>query len=121
MDGRARVLRAIEILQNAGEAGPELRLEDDRVLLEGVGEGTVWCAAYDRAHEVRIERGENRGRTLRYRNVVRAVVPLGSWRGVEATFELPRALREGHDGLAVWLERADGAILASATAETSGP
>ena len=73
--------------------------------------------AFDRAHEVAIGRGENRGRTLRYRNVVRAILDLGSWDGsASALPAAARAARSRAPGrrVAVLVQRkADGAILAA--------
>lgn len=46
--------------------------------LEG---GDLWLIAYDREHVTAVQRGENRGATIRNRNVVRKIVGLGSWDG----------------------------------------
>ncbi len=51
--------------------------------------GEVWlCPITDKA-QVSIARGENRGRTLNYYNVVRRWVKLGDWHGQAQTFTLP--------------------------------
>jgi hypothetical protein len=42
-----------------------------------------------RKMEVAIGRGENKGRTITYNNVVRSVVPLGVWHGESRTYEVP--------------------------------
>jgi hypothetical protein len=39
--------------------------------------------------EVAVERGENRGKTMAYYNVVRRWVRLGEWTGKAATFSIP--------------------------------
>ncbi|MFO1150790.1 MAG: DUF1223 domain-containing protein [Alsobacter sp.] len=41
--------------------------------------------------EVAIGRGENKGKTISYNNVVRSVVPLGVWHGEARTYEVPVA------------------------------
>lgn len=46
----------------------------------------VWGIAYDKGHTTEILRGENRGRTITYANVVRQLVDLGRWDGPERTF-----------------------------------
>jgi hypothetical protein len=50
----------------------------------------VWLVRYDpRVVQVAIRRGENGGRTLPHRNVVRELVRLGGWSGQAARFNLP--------------------------------
>jgi hypothetical protein len=50
----------------------------------------VWLVRYDpREVQVAIRRGENGGRTLPHRNVVRELVRLGAWNGQAAHFTLP--------------------------------
>jgi len=50
----------------------------------------VWLVRYDpRIVQVAIRRGENGGRTLPHRNVVRELVRLGGWNGQSARFSLP--------------------------------
>ena len=50
----------------------------------------VWLVRYDpRVVQVAIRRGENGGRTLPHRNVVRELVRLGGWSGQAMHFNLP--------------------------------
>lgn len=50
----------------------------------------VWLVRYDpRIVQVPIRRGENAGRTLPHRDVVRQLVRLGGWNGRAAHFSLP--------------------------------
>ena len=50
----------------------------------------VWLVRYDpRVIQVAIQRGENSGRTLPHRNVVRELVRLGAWNGQAARFTMP--------------------------------
>jgi hypothetical protein len=47
---------------------------------------------YDpRVIEVVVKRGENAGKTLPHKNVVREMIVLGNWRGEAASFPLPAA------------------------------
>ena len=50
----------------------------------------VWLVRFDpRIVQVAVKRGENWGRTLPHRNVVRELVRLGAWSGAHETFSLP--------------------------------
>ncbi len=52
----------------------------------------VWLVRYDpRIIQVPIKAGENGGRTLPHRNVVRELIRVGGWSGKAATFQLPAA------------------------------
>jgi hypothetical protein len=53
---------------------------------------TVWLVRYDpRTLNVPVRAGENAGRTLPNRNVVRDLVRLGEWNGTAATYAVPAA------------------------------
>lgn len=74
----------------------------------------VWLANYDpRSIEVAIRAGENQGRTLPHRNIVRELTLIGHWSGGAARISLPPAragLRQ-----AVFIQAGNGGpILASA-------
>ncbi len=51
-------------------------------------EATVWLVRYEPHHNVPVARGENKGHTLTYTNVVRDWMPLGMWIGKPITFRL---------------------------------
>ncbi len=53
-------------------------------------EATIWLAMVERVVEVKIQRGENRGKTIKYYNVVREMNPVGMWSGKPASITLPR-------------------------------
>ncbi len=99
-----------------GDTGPEVRIGGDHVTVSGSGGGgEVLLVRYDpRIVEVPIARGENGGRTLPHRNVVREVTRLGTWEGGSRTFRLPPGRRPGL-GTAVLVQRGPGGpILAAA-------
>jgi len=75
----------------------------------------VWLVRYDpRVVQVAIQRGENSGRTLPHRNVVRELVRLGVWNGQPARFTLP-ASRDPALSTAVLVQTSGaGPILAAA-------
>jgi hypothetical protein len=115
---RRRVLEAIELLQSHPEPGPEIAVAEGALRLTGGAPDacSLWLVAFDHARDVAIERGENRGRTLRYHNVVREIVGIGDWDGTALTLPLPleRLAAEQRDGAAVLVQRkTDGAILAA--------
>ena len=54
------------------------------VVAAGRGHGTVWLVRYDpRTISVPIRAGENGGRTIPHRNIVRQLVALGRWSGAQ--------------------------------------
>lgn len=115
---RQRVHEAIELLAAHRQPGLPIAIEEGRLQLGAgaPGDATIWLFGVDLEHEVWIQRGENRGRVIRYRNVVRDVSELGRWSGDAAAFDLPlrRLATAGRDRAAVVVQRLDsGAILAA--------
>jgi hypothetical protein len=113
------VLRAIELLESHAASGPMLTIAEGRLSVSGgeAAEAAIWLVAFDDRHDVAIERGENRGRTLSYYHVVRELTRLGDWHGRAAEFDLPlaRLSADGRDGAAILVQRlSDGMILAAA-------
>jgi hypothetical protein len=53
------------------------------------GAADVWLCPLSRSVTVPVGRGENRGHTLTYTNVVRRWVKLGTWSGKSETFTVP--------------------------------
>lgn len=51
-------------------------------------EATIWIAAVQREAEITIAKGENRGQTLKYYNVVEQLTPVGMWSGKELRLQL---------------------------------
>jgi hypothetical protein len=51
--------------------------------------GEVWVLPVAKEREVAIGRGENRGRSVTYANVVRGMTRAGFWSGAPAHFEVP--------------------------------
>ena len=69
--------------------------------------GEVWLCPLARTVAVAIARGENRGRTIIYHNVVRNWLKLGDWKGAESTWDvpLPQIKAAGIDAAAVMLQQ----------------
>jgi hypothetical protein len=81
------------------------------------GEAEVMMALYDDAHSTPIRRGENAGRTLTYSNVVRELVPIGTYRGEAIELDLPMSEDGGNerDGCAILVQESGlGPILGAA-------
>ena len=72
--------------------------------------GTLWLCPLVKATAVAIGRGENRGRSVTYANVVRAMVRIGEWNGEPLKLEVPAATAkpEGADAYVVLLQGASG-------------
>ncbi len=68
--------------------------------------GEVWLCPLAKAVVVVIGRGENRGRTITYHNVVRGWLKLGDWTGAASTFNVPISQIEtdGVDAAAVMVQ-----------------
>jgi len=81
------------------------------------GGAEVWLIRYDpRAQEVVVKSGDNKGRTVVQRNVVREVQRLGPWRGRPAAFRLPKASEDGLRTLVVVQGAHGGRVLGVARA-----
>jgi len=85
------------IARNAVKDGPEITSNGGAVTIgAGKGQATVWAVRYDpRTINVAINAGENGGRTIPHRNVVRQLVRIGEWQGKQASFALPAANQSG--------------------------
>lgn len=73
------------------ERGPEAITIHIGAAPPGLAEqtATIWIAVVESRHAVTPERGENAGRSILYRNVVRQIQPIGMWKGQEMTIDLP--------------------------------
>ena len=96
--------------------GPSLGVEGGKARIGGgrqASPATLWLVRYDpRTIAVPIGAGENAGRTLPHRNVVRGLVALGNWHGGPATFALP--VLDGGLANALLLQRGVGGPIVAA-------
>lgn len=53
---------------------------------------TVYLVAIVKRAEVAITRGENKGRSVAYTNVVRELIPLGTWDGTKSAYDAPASI-----------------------------
>lgn len=100
IDGRNSIVgsNAAQLGQSLASApaleGPGLRFANDRVVVAPgrapAGGADVWLVRYDpRTLQVAIRAGENGGRTLAHKDIVRQLVDLGHWTGEAASFPIP--------------------------------
>jgi len=74
----------------------------------------VWLVRYDRRTlPVPISAGENDGRTLPHKNIVRDLVRLGGWTGAPVSFPLPAAA-DPNFGTAVLVQKQNGGPIVAA-------
>lgn len=97
-----------------GTSGPALALDGKSVAVgAGRGHATLWLVRYDpRTIPVAIRAGENSGRTIPHRNVVRQLVALGQWTGQPLHVALPSA-RPGLESAVLLQAGKGGPIVAS--------
>jgi len=106
----------------AREAGGRLAIEVGAA--PGLAQmGEVWLLPVIRAREVAIGRGENRGHSITYANVVRGLTRVGAWNGAAARFELPldQTRAGGSDGYVVLLQASEPGRPAAILGAAKGP
>src|SRR6185437_12806075 len=91
---------------------PILLKPDGKEVHVSIGTGkpadaTVWVFHILSSATVPIGKGENAGRTMTYKNVVRHLKPVGKWKGQALALDLPRhdAADPPHDALAVVIQQ----------------
>lgn len=75
-----------------------------------VGKADVVVAYFRKRSTVEIQKGENQGKKITYRNAVTKVETVGMWEGKALTIKLPAAVlaKRGFDGCAILLQSHDG-------------
>ena len=105
VNGRASIvgsklapLQALIAAEDRGNGGPVVAINGNRIEISGaaVKPASVWLVRYEpRIIDVAIKAGENGGRTLPHRNIVRELIRVGSWQGGAASFGVPAASLPG--------------------------
>jgi hypothetical protein len=113
-----RELATVIARGDRGTGGPSIGWRRDAVVISAASAAPraadVWLVRYDpRVIEVPIRRGENGGRTLPHKNIVREFTRLGSWRGAAETFALPPPRDPALRTAILVQETAGGPILAA--------
>ncbi len=57
----------------------------------GPREATIWLGVVQSSGTVDVKDGENQGKQLTYKNIVRELTPIGIWKGQPLAIQLPRA------------------------------
>jgi hypothetical protein len=82
---------AIRTAQKAQSLQLTLAKDEISIVMPNAGEAaTLWALNYTPSISVKIERGENAGKTIAYQNVVRHLEKLASWDGKAAALKVPR-------------------------------
>ena len=101
-----------------GAAGPSVGFASGALTVgqaAPAGEAEVWLVRYDpRVIEVAVKRGENAGRTLPHKNIVREMLLLGKWNGAAASFPLPHKSDPALAEAAIVQGLGAGAVIAAA-------
>ena len=120
---RSAVIERIEHFKGTKQVPVTLRHETSGRLVVSIAaapepaEAAVWMVVYDDAHATEVRRGENRGRTLVDRNVVRGLHRIGTWTGEALNLRvgLSGLTADPGDGCAVLLQSiATGQVLGAA-------
>jgi hypothetical protein len=113
---RAEIDKAI-IANSRGNTGPALVATPSRITVGAASTAkpaTVWLVDYDpRTLNVPIRSGENGGRTLPHRDIVKRLTAIGSWNGRSASY--PRASALPNTVQAVLVQAGPGGAIIAAT------
>ena len=121
----AAVKRALELAHDRARKNLDVSFEQDEEYVtvkvsgssDDVRRAAVLLFRYDNENTVKIERGENAGKTLAYHNVVREIRRLDTWHGEDLSIMLPiKDLKMGgRNGCAVIVQReGNGSIIGAA-------
>ena len=95
--------------------GPAISADQGVVKIgKGSGDAKIWLVRYDpRIQNVAVRSGENSGRTLPHKNVVRSLDRLGEWDGTVITYRLPRSANAIWKSVILVQSKKSGAIIAA--------
>lgn len=94
---KTAISKSKERLKNA-RVSLEMHTEGDTLIITAgaapkgsrVKPATIWLALVKKSETVKINRGENRGKTITYHRVVRDMTPVGRWTGEKVSIKLPK-------------------------------
>jgi hypothetical protein len=107
-----------EAIARATSDGPSIAWSGGKLVIHAARSSDaicdVWLVRYDpRTLHVAIGGGENGGRTLPQRNVVRELIHLGTWEGAEHSFSVPTSSLSGLQTAALVQVHGGGDILSA--------
>ena len=113
-NGRGEIDRAVAAAQRLG-ASPTITADKASVTISaGKGSGDILLVHYDpRSQLVSIRAGENGGRKLPHKNIVRQLTTLGSWSGKAVSFKLPAKRDAAWQSVILLQTKKTGPILAA--------
>ena len=102
--------------RETNQGGPSITYEREVVGIgSGQGHADVWLVRYDpRLVQVPIARGENGGRTLPHKDVVKQLIQLGEWSGVTSHYQVPSIPNPAWQSAVLVERRAGDKIIAAA-------
>lgn len=102
-----KAIAASHVPVRLSTAGDKLVIEVGTAPQGAAKEATIWLAVMSPSVEVPITRGENKGKTVTYANVVRDLMPVGTWTGKAMTVQLQRhsIVHAGADRCAVLVQQ----------------
>ncbi|MEX0345177.1 MAG: DUF1223 domain-containing protein [Rhizobiaceae bacterium] len=97
---------ALPIKIDVEESGDSLIISADEGDVDALGDAHLVLVYFDKAKDVKIDRGENRGKTITYANIVTGLQTAGMWHGDAIRYELPMSeiSKHGDGGCAVLLQ-----------------
>ena len=114
-----RELRGLLVAGDRGDGGPAVTIGRGAVRISAgaAGRGAdVWLVRYDpRIIQVAIKRGENGGKTLPHKNIVRELTRLGRWTGPAETLTISPSADPAWRTAVLVQNPGGGPILAAAT------
>jgi len=113
----AQALPSLDIALAREAGGLAVRVEAAGTSGVAAEDASIWLVAFDERHQTAIARGENKGRTIVNRNVVRRFDLVGNWNGDAVAQRVPDVAADatGGRGIAVLVQsQATGRILGAA-------
>lgn len=90
MSGRGKGAMSVPV--SAAVDGETIRIKVEGTPPPNRGPATVYLVVLVKRAEVAIMRGENKGRSVAYTNVVRELIPLGTWDGSKESYDAPASI-----------------------------